>query len=383
MAGDPLFPNALRLRVEQARDGAAESSSPSYLAQYRDYDGVPEFIDEFEALVGPPPPGKTRLATAGVQIALSFFQELAAAAPGGAFYPAGLEFPGAFGRTRSPRFPSAIMRAVDDHLSVDGLFEIELQSAGMPDESISIVSSAHNPTGTTWSDEMWEGVFDRADDSGSHVAVDHTYAFPGMSIGAEQRIPERACVSRLWSMSKVGLASDRVAIVETSEDVADRMRGWQRNVLIQVPKTGQFVGSRLIRQVTSDGPLTTMLQAEYEKRWRIAALGLRDLLDADRYKIARWSGGPFLFVAIPGRNHGEIDAMFARLIERGVAVCPSSVFSPGATGVPGFRIGIGAPGPTDTCEPLAPDRLADGVTAFATGLLALESRFTARVTRPP
>lgn len=177
-------------------------------------------------------------------------------------------------------------------------------------------------------------------------------------------MPYSPSASRLWSFSKVGLAGDRVAIVETTEEIGLQLQRWQRAHVIQSPKGGQLVAASLLAQAQGHTPLTDVLRHRYSHRWYLMA-DLLAGLPADQVKVVEWSGGPFIFAHLPGMRSDEV---FHELLKRGIGVCPSSVFTTGEDVFPGIRISIGSPGPVDDPSQESDQALALAGTALVTAL---------------
>jgi DNA-binding transcriptional MocR family regulator len=165
--------------------------------------------------------------------------------------------------------------------------------------------------------------------------VDETFALPAAPLQAGPvRLVDGPNVVHVFSLSKLGLAAERLGVIAAAPGIIEVLSRELRADTIAASYLGQRLAAALLEGTSQPG-----LGWQYRDRWRALRAGLGPV--PDHAAVARWQGGPFLWLSWHG---GPDDAtVFRELLRHGIAVTPGSVLH--ATGGPvrGIRVGLGAP----------------------------------------
>ncbi|MGH3866620.1 MAG: aminotransferase class I/II-fold pyridoxal phosphate-dependent enzyme [Pseudonocardiaceae bacterium] len=349
--GSPLVPPELRNVLRAGlRDLADDDQRDVVLSSYAQLDGLDEFREEIAGLMSEQYGRRVCraevIAVPGIQAALRYLHRWLTAQGRRALYPIGLEFAGAVDRT-SPHHPAVgpyTMVAADD-----GTWRPVIDVTAIRDWSgvgAVILSRPHSPTGRDWSTGELTALAAEAADCDALLVLDETYAPPFAPITEEDRPPVDAPnVVRLFSMSKLGLAGERVGVVVASAEVVTALSRLQRSFIIQPPKVGQFLTMRLLRAFRAQPSLREMVVSAYRLRWE-AGRGAVEEVGVSGLRVAEWEGGLFLWMEWNGAptDREVADALLAQ----DIAVMPGTALvvlreSRSASHPQGLRIGLGAP----------------------------------------
>jgi valine--pyruvate aminotransferase len=285
------------------------------------------------------------IAVPGVQAALRYVHLELRARGRRVLYPVGLEFPGGVALAPSP--PSAtgpyrITRADDGtykpFLDVDALRD-------WTDVGAVVLSRPHNPTGRDWSTAELTALAEAASARGALLVLDETCAPPVAPITLRDQPPiDAGNVVHLFSLSKLGLAGERVGIAVARPAVIDVLARMQRQLVIQPPKAGQYLGLRLLRTLSERPELRKAVVTQYQERWEAAHRAFAGI-GAPGVRLMAWEGGLFLWMEWDGPP-SDLDVVDV-LLGEGIAAMPgSALFVPGdgaAERPHALRWGLGAP----------------------------------------
>ncbi len=332
--GSPLL---LPEMQQVLRAGIAELASGDDLAlvlsSYDQMDGLDGLRDQVTGLMTElyrrPVTRAEVLAVPGVQAALRYVHRWLAVRGRRALYPIGLEFPGGVDRT------ATLAPAVGPYttvLAADGTSRPVLDVSAIEDWAgvgAVILSRPHSPTGHDW----------------------------GL---AELGAPN---VVHLFSMSKLGLAGERVGFAVAAPDILRELARLQRSFIIQPPKTGQYLAAYLLRELRSSPEVRDVMVRAYRDRWE-SCRGLLRELAVPGLRVGRWEGGLFLWLEW---DDGPDDRDVAEiLLAEGIALLPGTAMvvaagHPSLRRLRGLRVGLGAP----------PEAVARAARAAATVLARL------------
>lgn len=366
----PELGEALRVGVRALAD---ETDLMRVLSSYTQMDGLDRFRDGVAQLMteqcGRTVSRAEVLAVPGVQMALRYVLAWLADRGRRALYPTGLEFPGAVARR------SALPPAVGSHLMADlgdGTWRPTLDVDTLTDWAgvgAVLLSWPHSPTGRDWTVDELGALGGAAASHGAVLVLDETYAPPFAPITLHEHpdVAESGVV-RLFSMSKLGLAGERVGFAVGPPEVIAQLARQQRRFMIQPPKVGQVLTASLVRAARADPGLRSKLVSLYRDRWEAGRSAVAEV-GAAGVRVSRWEGGLFLWLEWDG-DPSDVEVA-EQLLTRGIAVMPAAALwvAPHATGVPvpqGLRIGLGAD----------PDAVATAVRAAAE--LAAQHRWPSR-----
>ncbi|MGH3853342.1 MAG: aminotransferase class I/II-fold pyridoxal phosphate-dependent enzyme [Pseudonocardiaceae bacterium] len=349
--GSPLVPPELRNVLRAGlRDLADNDQRDVVLSSYAQLDGLDGFREEIAGLMseryGRQVCRAEVIAVPGIQAALHYLHRWLAAQGRRALYPIGLEFAGAVDRTslNHPAVGPYTMATADN-----GTWRPIIDVTAIRDWSgvgAVILSRPHSPTGRDWSIGELTALAAAAADYDALFVLDETCAPPLAPITEEDRPPVDAPnVVRLFSMSKLGLAGERVGVVVASAEVVAELSRLQRSFIIQPPKVGQFLTMRLLRAFRAQPSLHEMVVSAYRLRWA-AGRGAIEEVGLPGLRVTKWEGGLFLWMEW---NGGPSDVEVAEaLLAQDIAVMPGTalVVVPERRSIShpqGLRIGLGAP----------------------------------------
>jgi valine--pyruvate aminotransferase len=321
------------------------------LSSYEQLDGLERFRDEIAGVMaaayGRPVSRGEVLATAGVQAALRYVHRWLARDRRRALYPMAIEFPGCIDPTAP--LPPAVGPYRTETAGSPGVCRPVLEAGVSQDwdgVGAAILSCPHSPTGRNWDSGELAALAAAAADHDALLVLDETYAPPFAPVAAEPRPPVDAPnVVHLFSLSKLGLAGERVGVAVAHADVIRELARLQRSFIIQPPKAGQFLALRLLRAFRSDPELRISLVDAYRHRWERCRATLAELA-VPGLRIGRWEGGVFAW--LEWDDHPDDVKVIQDLLAKGIAVAPGSALKvapehPSVKRLQGLRIGLGAP----------------------------------------
>jgi octopine/nopaline transport system ATP-binding protein len=333
--GQPLHAGTSTVTAELAAAAAAPATT-ARLASYLDLDGTPELRARFAAMLaghlGRPVTADEVLVVPGAQAALCCVQALMRGAGRRLLFPVGIEFPGAVDR-HSPLPPSAgRARWSGDVIDMD---PASLDWCGV---GAAVISRPHSPTGRIWPLSQLEYLAGEAERRSALLVIDETFALPAMPLQiAPVQLLDGPAVVHIFSFSKVGLASERIGVIAAQPRIIAALRGELRASAIAASYLGQLLAAALLRDPAAASSLGQM----YHHRWQVLRDALEPLGGGDGTVIARWQGGPFMWLT--WQDGPDDMTVFRALLRRGVAVTPGTVLHAAGETVRGVRIGITAP----------------------------------------
>lgn len=348
--GSPLvLPELQEVLRAGLRDLVDDGQRDMVLSSYAQMDGLDAFREELAGMVSERYEREvTRaevIAVPGVQAALRYVHGWLAAQRQRALYPIGLEFPGAIDRT-APTPPAVGPYAVVEAGDRTWLPVIDVAAIGdWSAVGAVLLSRPHSPTGRDWSHEELTALAQKAASHDALLVLDETYAPPFASITIEDRSHvDMPNIVRVFSMSKLGLAGERVGVVVARPDVVRELTRLQRLFIIQPPKVGQYLTLHLLRAFRARPDLRESVVSAYRQRWEAGRAAIEEV-GVPGLRIARWEGGVFLWLEW---DSGPTDTEVAEaLLAQDIAVMPGATLvvrtghSP--VGHPrGLRIGLGA-----------------------------------------
>lgn len=366
-AGDPLAFEPLEELVRIALTKACSAAPP--LGRYEHYDGIPELLERLR-WDWPLAPHADRMITAGAQSALTLLQRIATEDGVGGLYPLGFEFSGAFNQLAVRRVGHFVVAPGSTAGAVD-LVDVAPPRlpVGAREGDFVFLSVPNNPTGATWPAPQVQALVDEAAKRGVTTVLDATYALPNAPIGETLTPPVGDQVVIIRSFSKVGLAGERVGVLDGPRSLIRRLRVLQRAAYIQSPKLGQAIACHLLNELVERPHIRTDLPRLYRDRWALAVKILEEKLE-HRASVVRWGGGPFLFLQCHDIAWEKGDALFHHLLSTGVGVAPGSTVACGPEPTPSVcvRIGIGAVGPGNDRPAASRPLLEEGMRRLSSGL---------------
>lgn len=320
-------------------------------SSYEQLDGLDRFRDEVAEVMasayGRSVSRAEVLAIAGVQAALRYVHRWLARDRRRALYPMAIEFPGCV--DPAAPLPPAVGPYRTETAGLLGGCRPVLEADAIQDwkgVGATILSCPHSPTGRNWDSGDLATLAAAAAEHGALLVLDETYAPPFAPVTAEPRPPVDAPnVVHLFSLSKLGLAGERVGVAVAHADVIREFARLQRSFIIQAPKAGQFLGLRLLRAFQSRPELRTTLVDAYRRRWERCRATLAELA-VPGLRISRWEGGVFAWLEWDG-DPDDVGVV-QDLLAKGIAVAPGSALKvapehPSVKRLRGLRIGLGAP----------------------------------------
>ena len=203
-----------------------------------------------------------------------------------------------------------------------------------------VLSRPHSPTGRIWPAAHLARLAGEAERHDALLVLDETFALPPMPLQvAPVQLVDGDSVVHIWSFAKVGLAAERIGVIAAHPEVIALLRAQLREADI----AASYLGQRLAAALLEDPAATSCLGRMYHERWR----ALRDAIGplGDGTVIARWQGGPFMWLA--WQDEPDDMAVFRALLRQGVAVTPGTFLHAAGETIRGVRIGLTAPEGTD------------------------------------
>lgn len=348
--GSPLVPAELSNILHAGlRDLADDDQRDVVLSSYAQFDGLDSFREEIASMMseryGRPVCRAEVIAVPGIQVALRYLHLWLAARGRRALYPIGLEFAGAVDRT------SPVRPAVGPYTVIpagDGTWRPVIDVTAIRDWSgvgAVILSRPHNPTGRDWSARELTALAATAADCGALLVLDETYAPPFAPITeGVSPLVDATNVVRLFSMSKIGLAGERIGVIVASADIVRELSRLQRSFIIQPPKVGQYLTMCLLRAFRAQPGFRETVVSEYRQRWE-AGLAAINEVGVSGLRVTKWEGGLFLWLEWnDGPTDGEVTEA---LLAQDIAVMPGTALvvvpeNCSHSHPQGLRIGLGA-----------------------------------------
>ena len=332
--GQPLHAGTGPVTAALAAAAAAPVTA-ARLASYVDLDGAPQLLAAFAAMLtehlGRPVADDELLVVPGAQAALRYVKALMRASGRRLLYPAGLEYPGAFDPLATLP-PSARPRWSADVIDLDPA-TLDWDGVGA-----AVLSRPHSPTGRIWPLSQLRHLAAQAAEQAAWLVLDETFALPPMPLQvAPVQLVDGDNVVHIWSFAKVGLAAERIGVIAAHPEIITGLRGQLRQDDIAASYLGQLLAAALLADPAAAASLGPM----YHRHWQALRNALRPLGDGDGTVIARWEGGPFLWLTWEG---GPDDAtVFRALLRHGVAVTPGTFLHAAGQTVRGVRFGLTVP----------------------------------------
>jgi valine--pyruvate aminotransferase len=188
-----------------------------------------------------------------------------------------------------------------------------------------------NPTGNVMADSEVRRVVESASAHDVPVIIDSAYAppFPDLSFAPMTPVwgPN---VVHCMSLSKVGLAGERIGVAIAGEDVIAVLEGFQSNANIHSSRLGQAIAAEAI----ASGELARLSQRVIKPHYRAKLARLETELDRRMPEDLPWylhevEGGMFAwlwFEDLPIRD----TELYERIKRERVMVVPGSAFFPGS-----------------------------------------------------
>lgn len=340
--GQPLHDVDVTRTVGSALAAAAATGGiASRLATFADLDGSPALRSAFAAMLSKSL-GRTvadgeLLVVPGAQAALRYVQAVMRDSERRLLYPVGLEYPGAFDQ-RAARRPSV----GQPRWSADAMV-IELQPDQLDWDGVGavVLSQPHSPTGRVWPIEDLRRLSDDGARRGAWLVLDETFALPAIPLQVEPvRLLDRPNVVHLFSFAKLGLGAERLSVIAAHPDIIAPLRLQLREHAIAASYLGQVLATSLLEAAATTG-VGSRLAHLYQHCWQALCGALAPALQDTNVRVAKWQGGPFLWLSWPP-DGPDGTAVFRALLGRGVGVAPGVALH--ATGEPvrGVRVGLGA-----------------------------------------
>lgn len=258
-------------------------------------------------------------AVSGIHLAL-----LAATAPGARVGTENPGYPNSARAIRTARRRAAPIDVAQDHTGAI----VEALTTGALHAAL-LTADFHNPTGTLIGPEGRSRVLRAAARAGTPLIIDETLA--GMNWrGTAQPPPMNghgATTLLVGSVSKSLWAGLRIGWVRAPGPLADALSRLRLGVDLGAPRLEQSITARLLEQTGL--PDEPHCRPHLENTYAVASEVLRDLLPGWRWSepaggLSLWAHGTRL----------DTHELTARALERGVAISPGALFSPGGTGWP-------------------------------------------------
>lgn len=339
VTGEPLHHHAITQAVEEKlREMAAAPGTADRLASYSDLDGGPELRTTMRSVLSEmlrrPVNEDELLVIPGGQAGLSYVQAVMRARGQRLLYPIGLEFPGAFDAeatlppsTGTPKW------------TPDGVVNIDFPSLDWDRVGAAIISRPHSPTGRIWPMDELGSLAEEAARHSAWLVIDETYGLPRLPLQvAPLHLLDAPNVVHLFSFSKVGLAAERVGVAMANSRTLVTLSIQMRRAAISASRLGQCLAAHIL-DVAPNLLLGDPIGLMYESRWRVMSDRLAPLVDADFITIARWEGGPFLW--LQWADGPDEIAVFGALMDKGLAVAPGATLHAEGHFVRGIRLGLG------------------------------------------
>lgn len=339
--GQPLCdPEVAKIIAAGLAIAATEPGTPARLGCYRDLDGSPDLRAAAAAMLGAalsrPVTDSELLVVPGAQAALRYVQAAMRAAGKRLLFPVGTEFPGAFDG-QATRAPAAGQPRWSSAGTVINMQPDTLDWTGV---GAAVISQPHSPTGRIWPPGQLQRLLSEAAKRSAWLVIDQTFALPALPLQLEPARPvDGPGVVHIYSFSKVGLASERLGLIAARPGIIDILRHELREHAITASYLGQPLAAALLQETARRGD-SQLLGRLYHSRWQTLRGALEPLAGEMGVAVARWQGGPFLWLSWPG-GPGDTQ-VFQAVLSRGVGVTPGTVLH--ATGEPtrGIRIGLTA-----------------------------------------
>lgn len=193
-----------------------------------------------------------------------------------------------------------------------------------------IFSRPCNPTGNVISDEEVEKIGAIAAPYNVPVFVDSAYAppYPALNLVEMKPIISENIV-HCMSLSKAGLAGERIGVAIGNEKIISVLQSFQTNSCIHAAHYGQAIGTRAITSGALAQISEEVIRPFYQKKFAIAESTLDRCLPKNlRWYLHRCEGGIFVWLWLPELPVTDWE-FYQKLKEVGVILVPGSSFFPG------------------------------------------------------
>jgi len=269
--GSPLLiPEVSHALRKTLKEISSHVNLPEEFGKYGNYYGIPPLIEsfvyrcskDFNCNLKP----EQILVIPGAHVALRFIQELVRQNRKRILYPFNLEYPGAVDY-QSTKLPS-----IGRYLSIKvakGIcrLTLQLESFNWKDVGAVIVSRPHNPTGCVLTKKEVEKIASRAAKNKALLVLDETYALPFAPLCIDFLPVHAPNIVHIYSFSKVGLAGERVGIIVSPIEIAQKLQRILIDNIIQTPKSSQYLALSLVTLFKKHKRLSTCSKELILKRW--------------------------------------------------------------------------------------------------------------------
>lgn len=264
--------------------------------------------------------------TPGSQATFYYISELSRRSGRSVYFPCGPEYPG----YRTHPDPLYHMERPLIHRTEDHCFSYRLNPhpAEIPKDLLfMILSSPGNPTGKVFSSQEIGELQEACERRQAYLLIDGAYTRPVPGIlFTEMNLSWTQQTILSLSLSKAGLAGERIGVVVASSDIIKSLTEIQTKFSILSPRLVQFV----VAEMLSDGTYQRLSQEVilpcYVERYKTASEALKSIMPASiPYYLYKSGGGPFLwlwFAELPQSSN----TLFFKLLKKNLIVMPSSVF---------------------------------------------------------
>lgn len=245
------------------------------LSGYQEYFGTNSFIsfiiDKFNKKYKLKYEEKNILVTSGIQSSLRYLHNIAKSQNKTIFLPFRIEFPGAYPIDEIVMNEQVLNYCIDKK----GNFFTDIQqldNINFSNISFVILSIPHNPTGVIFDKIFLEKIYSKVVKNDSYLVIDHTYDIPFIRQSkntVEHKIFFRKNILNIYSLSKFGLASERIAFVIGDSELVEKIKEQQIKNIIQSPKIGQFLSQKLIEYFSKNKSILGKVSNYYDDRWKI------------------------------------------------------------------------------------------------------------------
>lgn len=265
------------------------------------------------------------LVTPGSQAAFHHLSELARQARLRLHFPNGPEYPGY--RTHPDPLYTMARPAIRPTAARGFTYAPDGDAALLPPRTgFVVLSSPANPTGRVTRSEELAALAEACAAGDAFLVLDTAYAPPVPDIAfGEVPVPwtERTIV--VGSLSKAGLAGERLGFVVGPVALVRRLVALQQRTTILAPRLVQLVAAGMLASGTYADLARRVIRPAYAQRHEAARAALRRHLEGVPHRVFDAGGSPFLWLWLE-ELPVSTDALFAELLDHDLVVAPSSVF---------------------------------------------------------
>jgi valine--pyruvate aminotransferase len=330
-SGNPIVQGKVVQTVQGYYRSVLESASFDRIVyQYNDPRGDITLRETLAAVYaeqyGFPVTAANVMLTPGTQTVFFYLSELARRKGKQVFFPFGPEYPGycthpePLYRMEKPQIRKLPERGFQYTLA-PGFGEIP------GDTLFVIVSRPGNPTGKVPDYEAIRQLQVLCAAQQAFLVLDGAYTPPVPNITfVPLEIPWTERTLFTASLSKAGLAGERLGIVLAPDHLIKEFLALQNHVTILAPRLVQFVVKELLQAGVYQELSRQVIRPSYLKRYEAACRAIKKNFPAEiPYYIYHSGGSPFLWLWLEDFP-GSTNELFFKLLEQKVIVAPSSVF---------------------------------------------------------